>query len=36
MDIRERVMARLDAVETVRAVAEALRVAPSSVVKWSQ
>jgi transposase len=36
MDIRERAMARLDAGETVRAIAEALSVAPSSVVKWSQ
>jgi transposase len=36
MDIRERAMARLDAGETVRRVAEALSVAPSSVVKWSQ
>ena len=36
MDIRERAMARLDVGETVRAIAEALSVAPSSVVKWSQ
>lgn len=36
MDIRTRAMARLDAGETVRAVAGALSVAPSSVVKWSQ
>ena len=36
MDIRERAMARLDAGETVRAIAEALSVAPSSVVKWSE
>ena len=36
MDIRERAMARLDAGETVREVAEALSVAPSGVVKWSQ
>lgn len=36
MDIRDRAMARLDAGETVREVAEALSVAPSSVVKWSQ
>jgi transposase len=35
-DIRERAMSRLGAGETVRAVAEALSVAPSSVVKWSQ
>ena len=36
MDIRDRAMARLDAGETVREAAEALSVAPSSVVKWSQ
>ena len=36
MDIRSRAMMRLDAGETVREVAEALSVAPSSVVKWSQ
>ena len=36
MDIRDRAMARLDSGETVRAAAEALSVAPSSVVKWSQ
>lgn len=36
MDIRDRAMARLDAGETVRTVAEALSVAPSSVVKWSR
>lgn len=36
MDIRDRAMARLDAGETVRKAAEALSVAPSSVVKWSQ
>ena len=36
MDIRERAMARLEAGETVRAVAEALSIAPSSVVKWSE
>lgn len=35
MDIRERAMARLAAGEPVRDVAEALSVAPSSVVKWS-
>ena len=32
MDIRDRAMARLDAGETVRDVADALSVAPSSVV----
>jgi transposase len=36
MDIRERAMARLDAGESVRRIAEALSVPPSSVVKWSQ
>ena len=36
MDIRDRAMARRDAGETVRQVAVALSVAPSSVVKWSQ
>jgi putative transposase len=36
MDLRERAMARLDAGESVRVVAAALSVAPSSVVKWSQ
>lgn len=36
MDIRDRAMSRLDAGETVREVGEALSVAPSSVVKWSQ
>ena len=36
MDIGERAMARLDAGESVRMIAEALSVAPSSVVKWSQ
>jgi putative transposase len=35
MDIRERAMARLDAGETVRVAADALSIAPSSVVKWS-
>ena len=36
MDIRKRAMAWLDAGETVRAVADALSIAPSSVVKWSE
>ena len=36
MDIRHRAMARLDLGETVRDVAEALSVAPSCAVKWSQ
>ncbi len=35
IDIRECAMARLEAGETVRAVADALRIAPSKVVKWS-
>ncbi len=35
MDLRARAMARLAAGESVRAVAAALSVAPSSVVKWS-
>lgn len=36
MDIRERAMAKLAAGQSTRAVAEALEVAVSSVVKWSQ
>lgn len=36
MDIRDRAMARLDAGETVRRIAEAPSVAPSNVVKWPQ
>lgn len=36
MDLRERAMMRLDEGESVREVAAALSVAPSSVVKWSQ
>lgn len=36
MDLRERAMVRVAAGESVRAVASALGVAPSSVVKWSQ
>jgi len=36
MDLRERAMARLAKGESVRRVAAALDVAPSSVVKWSQ
>lgn len=35
MDLRSRAMVRLSAGESVRAVAAALSVAPSSVVKWS-
>ena len=36
MDLRTRAMARLAAGESVRAVATALSISPSSVVKWSQ
>lgn len=36
MDLRERALARITAGESTRAVAAALSVAPSSVVKWSQ
>ena len=36
MDLRERAMARLAAGESVRGVAAALSVSPSSVVKWSK
>jgi transposase len=36
MDLRERAMRRIDAGESVRVVAGALSVAPSTVVKWSQ
>ena len=36
MDLREWAMARLAAGESVRKIASALDVAPSSVVKWSQ
>lgn len=36
MDLRRRAMAKLAAGESTRAVAEALDVAVSSVVKWSQ
>jgi putative transposase len=36
MDLRERALARVQSGESVRAVAEALSVSPSSVVKWSQ
>ena len=35
MDLRERAMRRVQAGEPVRQVAAALRVAPSTVVKWS-
>jgi len=35
MDLRQRAMARVAAGESVRTVAAALSVAPSSVVKWS-
>jgi transposase len=33
-DIRERAVARADAGETVRSIAEALRISPSCVTKW--
>ncbi len=36
MDLRMRAIARLQAGESVRSVAEALSISPSSVVKWSQ
>ena len=36
MDLRERVVARVEAGETVRAVAAAFDVSVSAVVKWSQ
>ena len=36
MDLRQRAMARLAAGETSQAVAETLRVAASSVIKWAQ
>jgi putative transposase len=35
MDLRERAMARLDAGETSREVASALKIAASSVIKWA-
>ena len=36
MDLRERAVARVQAGESVRLVARALSISPSSVVKWSQ
>lgn len=36
MDLRARAMSRVEAGESVRMVAAALSIAPSSVVKWSQ
>lgn len=36
MDLRERVVARVEAGEAVRAVAAAFDVSVSAVVKWSQ
>ena len=36
LDLRERAMARRAGGESIRAIAEALSIAPSSVVKWSQ
>lgn len=35
-DLRDRAVARVQAGESVRAVAETLSISPSSVVKWSQ
>jgi len=36
LDLRERAIARVQAGETTRSVAEALGIAPSSVTKWWQ
>jgi transposase len=36
MDLRDRALARRESGESVRAVAAALSISPSSVVKWSQ
>jgi putative transposase len=36
MDLRDRVLACVGSGESVRAVAAALSISPSSVVKWSQ
>ena len=36
MDLRERALARVEAGESVRSIAEALSISPSSVVKWSR
>ena len=36
LDLRERAVSRVQAGESVRAIAERLSVSPSSVVKWSQ
>ena len=36
MDLRERAVARVQAGESVRLIARALSLSPSSVVKWSQ
>ncbi|MCK1587755.1 helix-turn-helix domain-containing protein, partial [Bradyrhizobium sp. 169] len=33
-DLRERALARADAGETVRSIAEALQISPSCVTKW--
>jgi transposase len=35
-DLRERAVARVQAGESVRSVAQVLNISPSSVVKWSQ
>lgn len=36
LDLRERIIARVQAGETVRAVAESFAISPSCVVKWTQ
>jgi|SRR3974377_84728 len=36
LDLRERALARVQAGESVRVIARALSISPSSVVKWSQ
>ena len=36
MDLRERAVVRVRAGESIRVIAEALSISPSSVVKWSQ
>lgn len=35
-DLRERALARADAGETVRSIAEALRISPSCISKWKK
>jgi Transposase and inactivated derivatives len=36
LDLRERALARVQTGESVRVIAQALSISPSSVVKWSQ